>query len=214
MEKKYSFGFTLVELMIVIAVIAILAALVIAFFTTQLFKGTDAKRKADIDRIKIAAEEYEKDHNCYPEYITCGIHKDQPIYPYLNDVPCDPKTNASYQYEHDGESCPSWFRVYAVLENTRDLSSTPLIGPSYAFNYVRSSENAPDVVVGSATASPTPAASSAEQPLSGFYGCINGSCVSIAWDGTRPGPVCDPNYQSSNCYGQCGSVSNECISWE
>jgi len=200
--------------MIVVAIIGILIALVVAFLTSQTFKGNDAKRKADLDRIKIAVEEYEKDHDCYPEYIVCGVHEDQPIYPYLNNVPCDPITNASYFYEHDGSAtCPGYFRLYTVLQNTKDLSVIMGLGPSGAFNYEVSSNNAPVVV--STTPDPTgsPSPTSAPIPQDNFYGCINLVCTQIIWDPVRPGPECDPNYQNSTCYGQCSNPNNECVSW-
>lgn len=65
MGRKNS-GFTLVELLVVIAFLAIIAVIIINALRSSLWKGNDAKRKADLDRIKIALEEYEKDHNCYP----------------------------------------------------------------------------------------------------------------------------------------------------
>jgi prepilin-type N-terminal cleavage/methylation domain-containing protein len=208
MEKKYLLGLTLVELMIVMAIVAILAALIIANFTGQVFKGNDAKRKGDLDRIKIAAEEYEKDHNCYPDYITCGVHPGQPVHPYLNNVPCDPVTNASYIYEHDGSvSCPEWFRSYTVLQYSKDISIIPNIGPGSLYNYLVSSANAPR------PPTPTPFPSGEGVPDSGFYGCKSGACVAIPFDPIRPGPQCDPNYQSRNCYGQCGTAGTECIDW-
>lgn len=214
MEKKYLVGFTLVELMIVMAIIAILAALIVAYFTGQISKGNDAKRKGDLDRIKIAAEEYEKDHNCYPNYITCGVRSDQPIYPYLNNVPCDPVTNASYTYEHDGsETCPAWFRTYAVLQYSKDTSIISNIGPGKLYNYLVSSANAPVVVASAST--PTPVPSGGVVPDSGFFGCKNGFCEPISFDLSRPGPECDPNYQNSSCYGVvCATTGNECVNWK
>ncbi|MCX6704944.1 MAG: type II secretion system protein [Candidatus Woesebacteria bacterium] len=203
-------GFTLVELLIVLAIVAILAALIISFLTGQVLKGNDAKRKGDLDRIKIAVEEYEKDHNCYPQYVTCGVHSEQPIYPYLNNVPCDPVTNASYLYEHDGSAvCPVWFRVYIVLENTEDLSAIPGIGPYNAFNYFVSSGNAPAIIASQASSGPT----SSPEPQNNFYGCFSGICTPINWNNSRhpPGPECDPNYQNSSCYGVCGVPANECV---
>lgn len=207
--------------MIVLGIIGILVVLVILAFKTQLFKGNDAKRKGDIDRIKIAVEEYEKDHNCYPQYIVCGIHSDQPVYPYLNNVPCDPITHASYVYTNDGSAvCPKWFKVYTVLENVKDLSTILGIGPGNAYNYVQGSGNAPtDIAVEQTAApsatpygssgSPTPAPSGQDD----FYGCKSGVCVPISWDSDRPGPECDPNYQNSSCYGQCSLPNHECVDW-
>lgn len=212
MAKKYYLGFTLVELMIVLAIIAILVSLVVAFLTGQLFKGNDAKRKGDLDRIKVAVEEYEKDHDCYPlpQLVTCKP-TGTGLQPYLNKIPCDPITKASYYYEYDDSSvCPKWFRIYTVLQNTKDLSTTSGIGPNGAFNFVQSSGSAPKIVTSTIS---TPSPSTSPGDVYDFYGCVNSVCTGIAWDDTRPGPECDPNYQSSTCYGQCVSPSNQCMSW-
>jgi len=139
-------GFTLVELMIVAAIIAILATIAILAFQSQILKGNDARRRADINRIKIAVEEYEKDHSCYPPSVVCGVILTQPIYPYLNNVPCDPVTKKSYAYEPScsvASCCPSWYRIYANMDYKRDPTLTPGIGPGSAFNYVSGSDNAP-----------------------------------------------------------------------
>jgi prepilin-type N-terminal cleavage/methylation domain-containing protein len=150
MAKKYFHGFTLVELMIVLAIISILATIAIMYFGPQIFKGNDAERKADIDRIKIALEEYEKDNNCYPprdKMLSCGTDASIAIHPYLNNVPCDPVKHIAYYYESsnsDDSLCGAWFRLYTVLENKSDTSATPNIGPSGSYNYVQSSGNAPD----------------------------------------------------------------------
>lgn len=215
MVKKYFSGFTLVELLIVLAIIAILAALIVSLFTSQIFKGNDAKRKGDLDRIKIAAEEFEKDHNCYPENIICGVDPNQDVYPYLNDVPCDPITGASYVYINDGLSCPSWFKIFTVLENTKDSAATPGIGYQGAFDYGVSSANAPANItyVPATTSTPGPTASPSPVPQYNFYGCRNLVCVQISWDPARPGPECDPSYGNSSCYGRCVDPNKECISW-
>lgn len=215
-------GFTIVELIIVISLLSVLAVLAISYFQNQLLKGNDAKRKADINRIKVAAEEYEKDHSCYPKSITCGIHPEQDVYPYLNDVPCDPISKVSYVYENDPSSmCPKWYRIYTNLTNVADSSVTPGIGQGGAFNYSDSSPNAP---AASQTNSTTPPASSGggggggNQGPSGYWGCKSGTCVPINWDNTRPGPECDPSFHISNCYQSCidstGSPKNECVSWK
>ncbi|HET7098812.1 MAG TPA: hypothetical protein VFI61_01100 [Patescibacteria group bacterium] len=189
-------GMTLIELIIVVTIIIVLALIIIAYFRNQLFKGNDARRKGDINRIKIAIEEYEKDHDCYPppQLLTCDPGNG--LTPYISKVPCDPKTRASYYYDYENSACPSWFRVYADLEATADTSQASC-GPNSAFNFYVSSANAP-------------ACNLAD---SSFYGCRNNICVPILWDTTRNGPECDPSYQSSSCYGQCGTPVTECKDW-
>ncbi len=205
MVKKYFFGFTLIEVMIAVAIVAILVVLVITTFTRQIIKGNDAKRKADLDRIKVAVEEYEKDHNCYPLTISCPA--DAGLDPYLRNIPCDPITHEAYGYDNesieDGTTCPRWFRIYAALQNTDDTSIIPKIGPDGAYNYYVYSPNAPY---------PAPV-------YDVQYGCKYGACVLLKWDPERPpsgGWECDPNTGDPNCFpgsGGCSNPDNNCDPW-
>lgn len=224
-------GFTLVELIIVLSLIAILVFVAIAFYRGQIFKSRDAKRKADLNRIKVAVEEYEKDHSCYPTPNLVVCNPGTGLSPYLDKIPCDPITNASYFYDYQNSTCPTWYRMFSVLENSKDSSITQNIGPFSAFNYFTSSPNAPlpynletplpDESTPVPTSEPTPGETGQPSPTpttgtitaSDYYGCKNSVCVPIGWDSARPGPECDPNYQSSRCYGQCGNPQSECQEW-
>ncbi|KKR39912.1 MAG: hypothetical protein UU03_C0001G0014 [Candidatus Woesebacteria bacterium GW2011_GWA1_40_45] len=204
---------TLVEIIVVVSIITFLAVLILVAFRSQLFKGTDAKRKSDIRRIQTAIEEYEKDHDCYPlpQVVVCSPGTG--LVPYLSKIPCDPDTKASYYYEHEGVACPHWYRIYANLANVNDLDIGKLgctngCGPGSSYNYIASSPNAPP---GTGQGGDGDGDGG---PPSGFYGCRSGICVPISWDPTRPGPECDPNYQSTNCYNQCPNPGNECTSWK
>lgn len=218
-NTKLSKGFTITEMIIVVSIIMILAALIIVSYIQQQHKGNDAKRKADMDRIKIAVEEYEKDHNCYPDestMIRCGSDSSIAIHPYLNDVPCDPVTRLPYPYETDTAACHTWYRLYGDLQNEQDPVAIPSIGPANSFNYYVSSENATKPISNSsATSLPSPSGSySSPGPLLiQYWGCIDGVCTQIGTSGS--GPDCQPGYDNSNCYGQCGTIknpANECIS--
>ncbi|EKE05841.1 MAG: hypothetical protein ACD_19C00176G0063 [uncultured bacterium] len=190
-------AFTLTELLIVIGIIGLLGVLITAYLRSQVFKANDARRKAEIKRIGIAVEEYEKDNDCYPTTVTCTANTS--LRPYLDSIPCDPVSKSPYYYEHDGTSCPKWYRLYADLENEKDNDYQAGIGLDSAYSYYQSSPNAPALEL-------TP-------PVGGdaFYGCFSGVCTPIS------GPEACPNYNVSNrddCYGNCGtpsSPSNECI---
>jgi prepilin-type N-terminal cleavage/methylation domain-containing protein len=145
MGRKNNKGFTLVELMIVVSILAFIAIIAIAYFRGQLFKGNDARRKSDLNRISIAIEEYEKDHNCYPLPYIVSCSPGTGLQPYLEKTPCDPRTNSTYEYEYEESACPSWYRIYTVLDNPHDSAVTEGIGPGSAFNYYRSSTNAPGI---------------------------------------------------------------------
>lgn len=199
-------------MLVVISIVVILALIIIWFLRTQQLKGNDAKRKGDIHKIQVAVEEYEKDNDCYPlpQLVVCD--PGDGLKPYLSKIPCDPTTDASYYYEHEDFSCPSWYRIYVNLQNLSDADIAGACGPGYAFNYYATSPNAPDPEC-------TEIENGGGVPSQDFYGCFSGSCLPISWDPARPGPECDPNYGSSTCYGQCvdpgtGAPQNECQPWQ
>lgn len=64
--KRKQSGFTIVELLIVIVVIGILAAIVITTFTGVQKKGRDADRKVDVGNIASQAEVYFAENSRYP----------------------------------------------------------------------------------------------------------------------------------------------------
>ncbi len=147
---KLNRGVTLVELMIVVVIIAVLGSVALFSFRNQIFKGKDAKRKADIKRMSIALEEYEKDKNCYPATGTITCNPGNALSPYLEKIPCDPSSNLSYYYEAETAVCPRWYRLFSVLENDQDSVITTLkcdngCGPSNMYNYYYGSTNAPTI---------------------------------------------------------------------
>ncbi len=215
--KKAIKGMTLIELIIVVSIIAFLVLLVVTYLRTQTFKANDARRKAEIKRIAVAVEEYEKDNNCYPLPSQVVCNPGTGLRPYIDKIPCDVTTGASYFYEHEDSVCPRWFKVYADLDNENDTDYLPLIGPSNAFSYVYESSSSPATVSGTETEEEgnqiTPPQGGAQGPVTDYYGCRSGVCVQLDWDSSRPGPVCDPHFQNSTCYNQCGNPSNECQDW-
>ena|SRR3989344_2744782 len=143
MGKKYSRAFTLTELIIVVSIISFLAVMAMAYFRSQIFKGNDARRKADIKKIQIALEEYEKDHDCYPpaEFVVC--EPGDGLLPYMSQIPCDPTSDTSYLYDYENDACPGWYRIYTKLEYAQDPNITPGIGPGSLYNYYQGSPNSP-----------------------------------------------------------------------
>lgn len=210
---KHKKGITLIEVMVIVVIISFLIVFSTIYLRLQFLKGNDAKRKADIKRISIAVEEYEKDNNCYPLPSNVTCNPGTGLQPYLENLPCDPVTHASYFYEHENSSCPRWFKIYSVLENKSDDDIKAGIGPASAFNYYYGSPNAPASIVTDTETSGTATTAPAEMPETDFYGCFSGSCTMIQWDSSRPGPVCDPNFQNATCYDQCSIPANECKSW-
>lgn len=197
-------GLTLIELIIVVSVIALLVLLGLFFFKGQLFKGRDARRKSDIKRIQVAVEEYEKDHDCYPPPSVVVCDPGSGLAPYLNKIPCDPLTGESYFYEPQDLSCPSWYLIYAKLENQKDPDFIFGVGPGAAYSYVAGSSNAPlPTPAVSPTAGTGPSPTGGGQ--SGYWGCKNGVCTPLSSQ-----TECSPNYTTSACGNGC-DVSPECL---
>ncbi len=65
-QLRSSKGFTIVELLIVIIVIAILATLVITAYNGVQAKARDVKRQSDANEVQKAAESYNADNGSYP----------------------------------------------------------------------------------------------------------------------------------------------------
>ena len=68
--KKYfqrkEFGFTLIELLVVIAIIGVLASTVLASVNSARAKARDARRKADLNQLRLALELYYDTNGAYP----------------------------------------------------------------------------------------------------------------------------------------------------
>jgi len=64
-------GFTLLELLVSVAIIGILSAIVIGNFTAAGAKGRDADRQADLKMLQVAIELYKSKYGRYPTQ-TCG----------------------------------------------------------------------------------------------------------------------------------------------
>ena len=65
-KKRDQKGFTIVELLIVIVVIGILAALVVTTYSGIQAKARDSKRKTDLQALQTQIEAYYAENNAYP----------------------------------------------------------------------------------------------------------------------------------------------------
>lgn len=72
MQHKHTSGFTIVELLIVIVVIAILAALVLTAFSGVQARARDNERKSDLASVAKFLETYYIDNGAYPPYVNSG----------------------------------------------------------------------------------------------------------------------------------------------
>lgn len=89
-------GFTLIELMVSISIIAILTALATISFAGAQKKARDARRAQDMKIMQLAAEEYILHNGVYPG--TTAVPWTAVGQNVLEAIPKDPKTGSTYNY--------------------------------------------------------------------------------------------------------------------
>lgn len=116
MHKTRS-GFTIVELLIVIVVIAILAAILVVAYNGIQGRSRDATRLQDIANIRKGLELYKAERGSYPNAINSNMPSDsthpgagwegsyagaptwlQALVPYMGRVPVDPSNDDTHYY--------------------------------------------------------------------------------------------------------------------
>ena len=129
-------GFTLMELMIVMVIMSILAAIVMGNYATSTKRGRDNRRKSDLRNIATALETYFNDKGAYPLGVSgvmngCSTNDSQacewgqPFTDsqgtlYMTELPQDPvDVSTTYYYVSNGTS----YKIYAKLENTLDTGA-------------------------------------------------------------------------------------------
>lgn len=121
MTRRYKRGFTLMELMIVIALIAILAVAGSGSYLGSLKRGRDTRRKSDVKQIQKALELYMQDQSiaAYPlalsDISACNIAST-----YMSKMPCNNFTTSREYIYVRGLSDTATYTLTACLENATD----------------------------------------------------------------------------------------------
>jgi type II secretion system protein G len=105
-------GFTLVELVVVILILAVLAGVLVPRVTDRLASARDSRRMQDIQQVQKAVEQYFLDKTVYPPANQNGsfggwdVSQDGDMIPelvktgYLKEAPKDPLNNDTYHYRY------------------------------------------------------------------------------------------------------------------
>lgn len=96
-------GFTLLEILVVITIIALISSIGYASYVNSLRKSRDGKRKTDIEQIRSALEIYKSDNGNYPAVAACDAS-----FPagYINPYPADPRS-PTYRYCYKPVGAPA-----------------------------------------------------------------------------------------------------------
>ena len=124
-------GFTLIEILIVVVIIAILASAVLVGLGSVSQKGRDARRIADLKSVQTGLELYYTKNGCYPTPSgSCGGSGSmvwgalqaslQGAGIGISTVPNDPRNGSNYFYGSDGNT----YQLGARLEDTTNPALT------------------------------------------------------------------------------------------
>jgi type IV pilus assembly protein PilA len=146
MLKRNSKGFTLIELMIVVAIIGILAAIAIPNFVNFQLKAKTAEAKSNLGSIRLCEETYMSENDVYfPCAAYPGSVPGKSGTPWgsgsapFRDIGFDPKGNVRYQYlvqltytatatgNLDADS-PATYSVYQITDGNPTIDRTSAAG--------------------------------------------------------------------------------------
>ncbi len=219
-------GLSLIEILVVIAIIGFLMLLATPSILAQLQKARDGKRKLDINLIQKGLEEYYDSTNCYPERLPeCSKPLIVGATNILNGIPCDPQNKLFYPYITTGENCSPYFKLYAKLERSSDPNILMVgcengCGPNCAYNFGVSSSNVsldfcePPITPNPTEVPPSPT-SLTPSPTPILYVCgpasgpfPDGRCESFVIPTLSECPKIYPN--DPTCQSECYLKDNRC----
>lgn len=109
-------GFTLVEILVTIAIIGVLTTAGIASYSGSQKRARDAKRKIDLRAVQNALEQYfAVCGSQYPTTFGASIACASPAVAFMQAVPSDPRTGVRYSCTAMGSSCTS--TSYSICTN-------------------------------------------------------------------------------------------------
>jgi general secretion pathway protein G len=122
-------GFTFIELVVVITIIAVLSVAGIISYSSATKKSRDARRISDLEKIRMALEMVRQTGTTYPS----NANYSSVLVPnYLQALPVDPKTNLSSSYFYNQTGSGYTYILCATMEDMGSTNvSTGCGGPNY-----------------------------------------------------------------------------------
>ena len=129
--KNSQRGFTIVELMVVVAIIGILSGIIITSLTGSKAKSRDARRVSDVNQIQLALEQYFDRCGQYPTTLATTSNNGCPVDPgtsqpinlgyYISIIPTPPSNATAYDYANNSSVStygPTDYVLHTQLENS------------------------------------------------------------------------------------------------
>jgi prepilin-type N-terminal cleavage/methylation domain-containing protein len=141
-QKKEHKGFTLIEILIVVAIIAILASVVLIGLGPAQQSGRDARRLSDLRETQNALELYYNAKGTYPNVTAAQGYMNSDAWGALSaalqaadigitqPLPDDPTNNSTYYYGYEASPDLSSYVIGATLENKQNSVFTGYNAPS------------------------------------------------------------------------------------
>lgn len=135
MKRTRYTGFTLVEVLVALAIISLLTGVIFNALSGSREAGRDSKRVSDLEQISVALRLYAEQNDDYPAgsgELGVGGAIDTALAPYLPDVPQDPRNDGTTYYYYYGRAvtCNGTDRVvvYARTMETGEHTNGPSTG--------------------------------------------------------------------------------------
>ncbi len=209
-------GWTLAELLIVVAILVVLALLILLAMRSNIDKGFDAKRKADLEELRISLEDYYNDKECYAPEGSFDNCASPDVGRCMRAVVCDPRSKDPYLYVPQTNPCTGYVAC-ASLRNKGDpdiekLGCDPVEGCGWGAGYNYCISSGISVVapgfVPNAGETPTPTPTPGGGGYLGTYACTPGGQCNIYAD--PPASGCPQSYAEPTCNNECGDPANRC----
>lgn len=126
-KNNHHKGFTLIELMVTMGIIAVLAGMAVFNFNQSRVRARDVQRKSDLSQLQKALEVYKNDNRSYPLATLVPLEVPQQSLltgEYIKFLFHDPREAEWMAYKYSVGADRKTYYLMSCLENVADLTKT------------------------------------------------------------------------------------------